>query len=86
MNSQNLDAADPCHSRTIDGQRTIVQHHLFCVIHVNEDIVRPASQCQLTHLHPLCSPITISDESRYCSVTYILDFVCGMGGSAVMRE
>ena len=85
MHTQELGAAHPFHSSTIDGQRGVldvrspeVHNNLFCLLHIQGEIVVPAPRAQTAHLTPVVCLIVVADETHHGCVVRKLDDAVGV--------
>ncbi len=73
--TQELDAAHSVHSRTIDGQRSMLSVHspevnnnLLRPLHIQKEIVVIAPPGQATHLAPVVCLISVANETHHSRV------------------
>ncbi len=76
MHTQELGAARSLHSRTIDGQRSMLSVHspevndnLLRLLHIQREIVVTAPPGQAAHLAPVVCLISVADETHHSSDT-----------------
>ncbi len=95
MHPQEFSAADSLHSRAVDGQWGVVngvpppevQHNLFCLLHIEGQIVSATPFSQLCHFLSVVRFIIVADETYHCCVISKLDDVVGAElGSAVVGQ
>ncbi len=75
MHTQELGAAHSLHSRTVDGQRSMLSVHspevnnnLLRLLHIQREIVVTAPPGQVAHLAPLVCLISVADETHHSRV------------------
>ncbi len=63
------------HSRTVDGQRSMLSVHspevnnnLLCLLHIQREIVVPAPPGQAAHLAPVVCLISVANETHHSRV------------------
>ncbi len=68
--TQELGAAHSLHSRTVDGQRSMLSVHstevnnnLLCLLHIQREIVDTAPPGQVAHLAPVVCLISVANET-----------------------
>ncbi len=77
---QKLGAARSLHSRTVDGQRSMLSVHSpesttisFVLLHIQREIVDPAPPGQAAHLTPVVCLISVANETHHSRVIRNLD-------------
>ncbi len=72
MHTQELGAARSVHSRTVDGQTSMLSVHspeinknLLRFLHIQREIVDPAPPSQATHLAPVVCLISVANETHH---------------------
>ncbi len=80
MHTQELGAAHSVHSRTIDGQRSMLSVHspeinnnLLRLLHIQREIVVPAPPSQAAHLTPVVCLSSVANETHHSRVIRKLD-------------
>ncbi len=75
MHTQELGAAHSLHSRTVDGQRSMLSVHshevnnnLLRLLHIQREIVVPAPPGQAAHLAPVVCLISVANETHHSRV------------------
>ncbi len=75
MYTQKLGAAHSLHSRTIDGQRSMLSVHspevnnnLLSLLHIQREIVVTTPPGQAAHLAPIVCLISVADETHHSRV------------------
>ncbi len=74
MHTQELGAARSLHSRTIDGQRSMLSVHSpevnnnLHLLHIQREIVVPAPPGQAAHLAPVVCLISVANETHHSRV------------------
>ncbi len=75
VNTQELGAARSLHSRTVDGQRSMLSVHspevnnnLLRLLHIQREIVVPAPPGQAAHLAPVVCLISVANETHHSRV------------------
>ncbi len=80
MHTQELGAARSLHSRTVDGQRSMLSMHspeinnnLLRLLHIQREIVDPAPPSQAAHFAPVVCLISVANETHHSRVIRKLD-------------
>ncbi len=80
VHTQKLGAARSLHSRTVDGQRSMLSVHspeinnnLLRLLHIQREIVVPAPPGQAAHLTPVVCLISVANETHHSRVIRKLD-------------
>ncbi len=80
VHTQELGAARSLHSRTVDGQRSMLSVHspeinnnLLRLLHIQREIVDPAPPSQAAHLAPVVCLISVANETHHSRVIRKLD-------------
>ncbi len=74
MHTQELGAAHSLHSRTVDGQRSMLSVHspevnnLLRLLHIQREIVVTAPPGQAAHLAPVVCLISVANETHHSCV------------------
>ncbi len=75
VHTQELGAARSLHSRTVDGQRSMLSVHspevnnnLLRLLHIQREIVVPAPPGQAAHLAPVVCLISVANETHHSCV------------------
>ncbi len=75
VHTQELGAARSLHSRTVDGQRSMLSVHspevnnnLLRLLHIQREIVVPAPPGQAAHLAPVVCLISVANETHHSRV------------------
>ncbi len=94
MHPQELSAADSLHGWAVDGHWGVinrvspeVHHNLFCLTHIEGQVVCTTPFSQLCHFLSVVHFIVVADEAYHCCVISKLDDVVGAElGSAVVSQ
>ncbi len=75
MHTQELGAAHSLHSRTVDGQRSMLSVHfpevnnnLLRLLHIQREIVVTAPPGQAAHLAPVVCLVSVANETHHSCV------------------
>lgn len=94
MHTQELGAAHSLHSRTIDGQRSMlsvrspeVNNNLLCLLHIQREIVVSAPLARAANLAPVVCLISVANETHHsCVIRKLNEKIGAVYRSAVVGQ